>query len=318
MAGYALCPVDPSATTQAIDQLAASLSGISIDQLTTLSGPSSSPNSLTLSAFIPMVVGTSLCAASAAAINQWLEAPYDAQMARTRNRPLPKRAMSPLHAASFATLAGTVGIGTLATLNPLTALIGAGTIVLYAPFYTITKRHTIYNTWIGAVVGALPPLIGWAACTGDISPVTQPGAWAVPLLMFFWQFPHFNALAFTLRSSYASSGYRMLAVLDPAKNALVSLRYAVAMVPLTVAMPAVGLTSWLFAWLAMVPNGLMVWTAVRFWQRREERRAKELFWASLVHLPVFLGIAMLTKSGLWGSDEEEQEAEVEAGEAKMV
>ncbi|PAK71764.1 hypothetical protein B8W95_13125, partial [Staphylococcus pasteuri] len=87
----------------------------------------------------------------------------------------------------------------------------------------MSKRHTVYNTWIGSLVGAIPPLIGWAACTASIDPISQPGAWALFGVMFAWQFPHFMSLAHTLRSSYASSGYRMLAVLDPPKNALVSL-----------------------------------------------------------------------------------------------
>lgn len=328
MAGYAMCPVDPTSTHAAMDAFAQQLSstlpaGTSLDAI---AGPlatsvSSSPaNNLTLSVLLPAAVGTALCSASAATFNELIEAPYDAQMARTRARPLPRRYMTPLQASTFGALTGVVGVGTLYAINPLAASLGLGTILLYCPLYTIAKRHTIYNTWLGAVVGSIPPLIGWAACTDSLSPWTQPGAYAFFALLFFWQFPHFMALSHTLRSSYASSGYRMLAVLDPAKNALVGLRYSLALIPLCATFPALGLTNAVFPWLASVPNGIMAVTAWRFWRKREDRRAKLMFWASLVHLPVVLIMAMLCKKGLWGpteeeEDEDEQDRVLEGNEA---
>lgn len=109
----------------------------------------------------------------------------------------------------------------------------------------------------------------------------------------------------------------MLAVLDPAKNALVSLRYTLALLPLSFLFPPLGLTNVWFPWLSLAPNGLLAITAWRFWKKREERRAKELFWASLVQLPVVLILAMVCKKGLWGgSDEEEDEEEDELNELK--
>ncbi|SCV74688.1 BQ2448_7717 [Microbotryum intermedium] len=324
MAGYAMCPVDPSTTTAAMEAFAQSIAstGVSLQSLSstpTSAALSSSPaNNLTLSVLLPMTVGTALCSASAASLNELIEAPYDAQMARTRARPLPKRQLTPLHVATFGALTGTIGVGTLFAVNPLAGSIGLGTILLYCPLYTIAKRHTVYNTWLGAVVGALPPMIGWAACTSSIAPTTQPGAWAMFLVLYAWQFPHFNSLAYTLRSAYASSGYRMLAVLDPAKNALVSLRYSLALLPICWSFPLLGLTNPWFAFLATIPNGAMAWAAWKFWRRKEERNAKVLFWASLVHLPVVLGMAMLCKKGLWGSDvADEGAAEVDA-EVKQV
>ncbi|BGP03936.1 Protoheme IX farnesyltransferase [Rhodotorula toruloides ATCC 204091] len=312
MAGYAMCPVDPSTTAAAMDAFAQSL-GSSIPSDTSLLPAAtntlgaSPANNLTLSVLLPTTVGTTLCAFSAAAFNQLIEAPYDAQMARTRNRPLPKRTVTPLHAATYGALTGSVGLATLYAMNPLSAFLGLFTIVLYCPLYTISKRHSVYNTWIGSVVGAIPPLIGWAACTASVDPISQPGAWALFGLMFAWQFPHFMSLAHTLRSSYASSGYRMLAVLDPPKNALVSLRYSLALIPLCAAFPYLGLTNAAFAYLSLLPNGLLAVAAWRFWKKREERRAKELFWASLVQLPVILALAMACKKGLWGEDENDEE-----------
>lgn len=309
-AGYALCPFDPAqATRAAVDQLAASLAdstassassaaeaaatmAAQLDAAALLSAP-------TLSVLWPMAVGTALCAFSAASLNQLIEAPYDAQMPRTRNRPLPARVVSPLHAASFAALTGTAGLATLASINLPTAAIGLATVVLYCPFYTLMKRHSIWNTWLGAVVGALPPLIGWAACTGDISPWTQPGAWALFATLFAWQFPHFNALAHSVRSAYAVSGYRMLAVLDARLNARVALRYAIALVPISLSYPVLGLTNAWFPLLCASVNVPFVLSAWRFDRERTDRRAKELFFLSLFHLPIWVALALLTKTGLW-------------------
>ncbi|GEM11359.1 protoheme IX farnesyltransferase [Rhodotorula toruloides] len=323
MAGYAMCPVDPTTTAAAMDAFAQTL-GSSLPSDTTLLPAAtntlgaSPANNLTLSVLLPTTVGTTLCAFSAAAFNQLIEAPYDAQMARTRNRPLPKRTVTPLHAATYGALTGSVGLATLYAINPLSAFLGLFTIVLYCPLYTISKRHSVYNTWIGSVVGAIPPLIGWAACTASVEPTSQPGAWALFGLMFAWQFPHFMSLAHTLRSSYASSGYRMLAVLDPPKNALVSLRYSLALIPLCAAFPYLGLTNAAFAYLSLLPNGLLAVAAWRFWKKREERRAKELFWASLVQLPVILALAMACKKGLWGGDASDEEVLAGAAGTEVV
>ncbi|KAK4699607.1 hypothetical protein P7C70_g6653, partial [Phenoliferia sp. Uapishka_3] len=322
MAGYAMCPLDPTSATAAMDAFAQSLqltlppgAAIDIPHL-----PSTAPSDTAFSNLVlaPVTVGVALCSASAASFNQLVEAPYDAQMARTRGRPLPRRYMTPLNAATFGGITGVVGLGTLYAINPLCATIGLATILLYCPIYTITKRHSIYNTWLGAVVGGLPPLLGWAACTDSIDPLTQPGAWAMFAVLFFWQFPHFNALSHTVRASYASSGYRMLSVLDPPHNALVALRYSAAMIPLAFAFPALGMTNAIFPWLAMIPNGAMTWAAWRFWRKRSERNAKVLFWASLGHLSLFLVFAMACKKGLWekwtAKDEEEVVSEeVSAG-----
>ncbi|GAA5902131.1 protoheme IX farnesyltransferase [Sporobolomyces salmoneus] len=335
MAGYAMCPVDPSVTSAAVDAFAQSLSSSSSSLSSTseslLSSLGSSPaNNLTLSVLLPTTVGTTLCAFSAASFNQLIESPYDSQMTRTRSRPLPKRLITPLHSFFYGTLTGSLGLTTLYFINPLSSFLGLFTILLYCPLYTISKRHSIYNTWIGSIVGSIPPLIGWAACTDSLDPITQPGAWALFGLMFAWQFPHFMSLAHTLRSSYASSGYRMLSVLDPTKNALVSLRYSLALLPLCASFPALGLTNGWFGIVSLIPNGLMAICAWRFYRatrkdvegEKRERRAKELFWSSLVHLPVVLVMMLLMKKGLWGPDEEEEEEGVvvkkEKEEEKVV
>lgn len=277
MAGYALCPAE----------LVTLSSTASI-----LGGP--------VGTLLAFAIGTAACSASANAINQLREVPYDAQMARTRNRLLPSRSISPLQAATFATVAGTTGVGTLALLNPLTAILGAANIYLYAFVYTPMKRRHIANTWIGAVVGALPPLMGWAACTGTLNLLTDTPAWCLAALLFAWQFPHFNSLSHNLSSEYARGGYRMMSVTNPSLNRRTSLRYALALLPIcSVALPLSGAVSpWAYAILSLPPNCLLVAAAFQFWRQGTEKSARWCFWVSLIHLPAVMVLAMMTKKSL--------------------
>ncbi|KDN38421.1 hypothetical protein RSAG8_09515, partial [Rhizoctonia solani AG-8 WAC10335] len=213
--------------------------------LTAMSGVALCPLPTTVSALLATAAGTTLCSAAANTFNQIAEVPLDAQMVRTRNRPLVRRLISPAHAAAFGVVAGASGITILATLvNPLTAALGAFNIVLYSGVYTYMKRRSIINTWVGAVVGAVPPLMGWTACGGHLLPSPEHPVvfiWpssvgdlanTLPLdnplaaatlfaFLFAWQFPHFNAVSHLTRAGYAQAGYKMLSVLDPRHNALV-------------------------------------------------------------------------------------------------
>lgn len=294
MAGYALCPSE----LVALSSTAALLGG-------------------PVGTLLAFATGTAACSAAANAINQLREIPYDAQMARTRNRLLPSRTITPLQAAAFATAAGTSGVATLALLNPLTAALGALNIYLYAFVYTPMKRRHIANTWVGAVVGALPPLMGWAACTGTLHLVTDAPAWCLAALLFAWQFPHFNSLSHNLSSEYARGGYRMMSVTNPALNRRTSLRYALSLLPIcSVALPLSGAVSpWAYAILSLPPNCLLVAAAFQFWRQGTEKSARWCFWVSLIHLPAVMVLAMMTKKSLvdaviervWGLDEEEEE-----------
>ncbi|KAF7732593.1 Protoheme IX farnesyltransferase, mitochondrial [Apophysomyces ossiformis] len=260
--------------------------------LTTMSGYAMAPGAATVSTLLFTTIGTALCISSANAINQWIEVPYDAQMLRTRNRVLGRRQLSQFHAFSFGVLTGTTGVATLATMvNPLTAALGAANILLYTAVYTPMKRASIANTWAGAVVGAIPPMMGWAAVTNAL----DPGAWVLGAILYAWQFPHFNALAWNLRADYSKAGYRMMAVTDPKLNARVSLRYSLAMVPLCLSMPYLGLTSWLFAVDSTIVNAGLIWGAVRFWQHSNEKSGRQLFFGSVIHLPVLLALMMVHK-----------------------
>ncbi|KAJ2909674.1 Protoheme IX farnesyltransferase, mitochondrial [Coemansia aciculifera] len=258
-----------------------------------MAGYAVAPGTLQVVPLLWTAVGTTLCASSANAFNQWIEVPYDAQMKRTRNRPLPRHALAPGHALGFGVAAGGLGIGALAVcVSPVAAALGASNILLYAGAYTAMKRLTIGNTWAGALVGAIPPVLGWAAATGG---ALGPGAWVMGGILFAWQFPHFNSLAHTLRADYSQAGYRMMSVTRPRLNARVSLRYAVLMFPLTAALPLLGITD---PWLILdssVVNGFMAYCAYEFWRFPDAKRSRRLFFSSLVHLPVLLILIMVHK-----------------------
>ncbi|KAF9000759.1 UbiA prenyltransferase family-domain-containing protein [Cyathus striatus] len=295
--------------------------------LTSMGGVAISPLPATIPILLSTAIGTALCSAAANTLNQIQEIPFDAQMARTRSRPLVRRAVSPAHAAAFATVTGIAGPVLLWTMvNPVTAALGLANIALYAGVYTWMKRKSIWNTWVGSVVGAIPPLMGWTACGGQLLPsstypihlflpsflssapqlpldlalIDNPlSAFALFMLLFSWQFPHFNALSYIVRGSYAQAGYQMLSVLSPGKNALVALRHALLMVPVcSVLFPISGLTTWAFALTTLVPNAICVRAAWRFWRLGGEKEARVVFQHSLWYLPVVLGLMMLHKQGM--------------------
>ena len=136
--------------------------------LTTMTGYAMGTCPTTISSLAMVTTGTGLCIMSANSLNQWIESPFDTQMSRTRNRPIVRYAISPTHAFSTGIVSGVVGTGILASINPICAVLGFSNIVLYSGLYTMMKRTSIYNTWVGAIVGAIPPVIGWVANTGTI------------------------------------------------------------------------------------------------------------------------------------------------------
>ncbi|KAI9298905.1 protoheme IX farnesyltransferase [Neoconidiobolus thromboides FSU 785] len=262
--------------------------------LSTMCGYAAAPGAAELSTLLYTTVGTGLCISSANSLNQWVEIPYDAQMSRTRNRVLVKHALTPQHAFTFGITSGILGVTTLYQLvNPTVAALGLANIFLYTSVYTPLKRYSIINTWVGAVVGAIPPMMGWAASTGDLG----VGSWLLAASLYAWQFPHFNSLAWNLRSDYSKAGYQMMAVTDPNLNARVSLRYALALIPISIAFPAFGITTWWFALDSNIINIYMAVKAYSFWSRPNDKFARSLFFASLIHLPIFFALMLLHKSG---------------------
>ncbi|KAF3199311.1 Protoheme IX farnesyltransferase, mitochondrial [Orbilia oligospora] len=287
--------------------------------------PSTTLSAITL---LFLTVGTALCSASANTLNMLAEPHLDAQMTRTRNRPLVRGTIPPRNALLFAIFAGVSGVTCLLYgTNPTVAALGLSNIILYAGVYTPLKQRHVINTWVGAVVGAIPPLMGWAAAAGEFATtdsvyevLSHPGGWLIAGLLYCWQFPHFNSLSHGIRHEYAAAGYKMLASVNPAMNGRVAVRYSIAFFPVCIGLSICGVTDWGFAVDSSLLNGWITYEAIRFWRNvGEYGTGKRLFWASVWHLPGLLVLAMAHKKGLWkgvwrwvsGGGEEDEEDEDE-------
>lgn len=241
------------------------------------------------------LLGTSLVAAGAAALNEWLERDYDRLMQRTEDRPLPSGRIQPdLALLVGGALAGIGLVGLLFWVNPLTALLGAVTLVSYVCIYTPLKRVTSLNTVIGAIPGALPPLMGWTASHGALS----IQGWALFAILFFWQLPHFLAIAWLYREDYARAGFKMLPVVDPT-----GLRTGRGAISHTVGLLAISLFPFLYrmagGWYlgaALVLGAGFLVCAIRFASRLDRGSARILFFASILYLPLLLSILVLDKN----------------------
>lgn len=271
------------------------------------------PLNATVPQLMFLTLGTGLCSASANAINQGREPEFDKLMQRTVSRPIVRGLLTPGDAYRFAALAGSAGVGILALgVNPTVAVLGGANIVLYGWIYTSLKRRSIVNTWVGAIVGAIPPLMGWAAS----SPLSHPCAWCLAALLYAWQFPHFNALSHNIRNEYKSAGYVMAAHKNPRLNARVGFRYALLMFPICLGLTYWGVTDSVFPLDSALLNGWMAyWAGMFWWQQHKNYKngqtpspqgiklaniyAKRTFWASVWHLPGVLILAMLHKKGRW-------------------
>ncbi|OMJ21569.1 Protoheme IX farnesyltransferase, mitochondrial [Smittium culicis] len=261
--------------------------------LSAMAGYAIAPMASDLKTLAILTVGTGMCSAAANSINQWSEVPYDAQMKRTRNRPIVRGVIQPVSAMTFAACMGVAGTTSLFYfVNPITGILGLSNIILYAFIYTPMKRMSIANTWVGAVVGAIPPLMGWTAVTGAI----DPGALVLGGILFAWQFPHFNSLAFTIRKDYSVAGYRMMSVLNPPLNSRVSLRYSVAMLPLCGLMSYLNIADYWFLLDSSILNLYLIFYAYKFNKSSSNSTSRPLFFASLVHLPLLLILLILHKN----------------------
>jgi protoheme IX farnesyltransferase len=241
------------------------------------------------------VFGTALAAAGAAALNQWWERQLDALMHRTKSRPLPAGRMLARDALILGALLSVSGIAYLAiACNWLSALLAAATIAIYIFGYTPLKRISTTNTLVGAIPGALPPMIGWAAARGTL----EWPAWSLFAILFCWQMPHFYAIAWMFREDYARAGFRMLSSrgVDGASSGRQSVLFA-ALLVIASALPALlGLASRSFLILEVaVALGFLAF-AIRFHLKRDVDRARRLFIASIIYLPVLLVLLVLTKS----------------------
>jgi protoheme IX farnesyltransferase len=243
---------------------------------------------------LPMAVavtGTALVAGGAAVLNQVYERDTDALMRRTRLRPLPDGRVAPADARAFGYALSGLGLVLLAArANLLAALLALVTLIVYLTIYTPLKRRSSISTLVGAVPGALPPLIGWTASHGH---VTAGGA-ALFAIVFLWQIPHFMAIAWLYRDDYGKAGFPMLPVIEPEgrQAARQALLYSAALVPVTLVPTLVGLAGLIYAATALVLGLVLLALAIRFAMTRSDQSARALFLGSIVYLPL-LWIAMI-------------------------
>jgi heme o synthase len=253
-----------------------------------------STSPLNVSAMAAAVAGTALVAAGAAALNQVYERDTDALMQRTRMRPLPDGRITPSDARLFGLLLSAAGLALLGTLVnlPATAL-ALATLVTYLIIYTPMKRRSPTATLVGAVPGALPPLIGWVAAHGGLS----VGGAALFLIVFLWQIPHFMAIAWLYRDDYANAGFPMLPVIEPdgRRTGRQAVAYAAVLVPTSLIPVFIGLSGSVFGAVALVLGAALVWLSIRFAATRSDRSARWLFFFSIAYLPLIWIVMMADK-----------------------
>ena len=241
------------------------------------------------------VFGAALAAAGAAALNQWWERRLDALMHRTKTRPIPAGRMLPRSALIAGSLLSIAGVTYLRfTCNLLSASLAATTIVIYIFAYTPLKRISTANTLVGAIPGALPPMIGWAAASGRL----DPGAWSLFAILFFWQLPHFFAIAWMYREDYARAGFEMVSKGDDtgARSASQSVLFCMLLL-LVSGIPAfLGVVNSIYLGVELILNGLFIIVAMRFLRTQLATDARRLFLTSIAYLPLLLLALVLTKS----------------------
>jgi protoheme IX farnesyltransferase len=244
--------------------------------------------------FVSLLVGTALVSGGASALNQWAERDADARMLRTASRPLPAGRLAPVDALVFGLAISTVGLVLLAgAVNLLTALLALGSLSSYVLAYTPLKRVTSLCTLVGAVPGAIPPMMGWAAARGSLG----REAFALFGILFLWQLPHFLSIAWIYRDDYARGGFPMLPVTDPggASTARQSVAYAAALVPVTLLAGAATAAGETYLWGAVALGALFVGCTIAFAFARSVKTARRVFLASVFYLPAVLALMVLDR-----------------------
>ncbi len=240
------------------------------------------------------LLGTALLASGAAALNQLLERRQDALMRRTSGRPLPAGHLRPETVLAFGVACSVGGLVWLAfAANPLTALIGAVTLGCYLFVYTPLKRVTWMNTLVGAIPGALPPVMGWTAARGELS----AGGWALFAILAFWQLPHFFAIAWMYREDYARAGFQMLPAVDLDGRRMARLCVACTLVLLVASLGpfVLKLAGPFYLGSGLLLGIAFVAFAAQFARTLSDAKARQLFFFSVLHLPLLLAALALDK-----------------------
>jgi protoheme IX farnesyltransferase len=247
-----------------------------------------------LATFVHALLGTALLASGTAALNQWYEAESDAKMRRTRMRPIPAGRMTRRQGLVFGLLVSAAGFVELwAGSNPLTASLGLLTLLSYLLVYTPLKSRSPLCTPVGAIPGAMPPLIGYAAAGGRL----DAGAAALFLILFVWQFPHFDAIAWMYREDYARGGIRMLPVIEPdgGSTARRVVLCSLLLIPISLLPALLGISGGAYACAAIIAGLGLLHFGVQLGRERTVARARAVLVATVVYLPALLGVMVLDR-----------------------
>lgn len=248
------------------------------------------------SVLISLFIGTCLAAGAAGALNQWLEHEVDSRMVRTRNRPIPSGQVSPETALIYGLVLAIAGLGILwVGTNPLATALTFATLGSYLLVYTPLKLKTRWCTMIGAIPGALPPLVGWAAADNSIGLM----GWILFGILFTWQIPHFMAIAWTCREDYRQGGFQMATIVEPTGRSagLESFVHAALLLVLSLVPGFLGFTTfYLYEPVAALAGSYYLYCAYTFWQEmNKDHSAKRLFYASISYLPLLLAVLVLDR-----------------------
>lgn len=244
-------------------------------------------------------LGTWLIASGTAANNQFLEWRFDEKMKRTMSRPLPSSKISPLQSALFSYTLITAGLlYLLLVVNIVAGLVSLATTLLYLGAYTPLKKVSAANVFVGAIPGALPPVGGWAAVTGNLA---DPGMWILFAIVFFWQVPHVMAIAWVCKDDYRNAGFKMLPENDPAGTKAVSwiIICLLALIPATWALYTVGLSGSIYLAGGLLCSLVFLYYGVRFAIDRDKPSARKLMFASFGYLPLIWIFVFLDKIIWW-------------------
>ena len=243
------------------------------------------------------ILGTGLIASGTAALNQWYEREADRHMRRTAHRPLPEGRLSSGRALAFGVALSVAGFLELwLGVNLLAAAIGAFTLASYLFLYTPLKQRTWWSTTIGAVPGAMPPVIGYAAAAGTL----RAEAWVLAAVLFLWQFPHFYSIAWMYKEDYARAGIRMLPVVEPdcRSTARQIVLYGLALIPVSLAPGILGMSGRIYVIGASLLGIWFLHAGIRVALERTIVRARGVLMASVVYLPLLYGLMLFDRPGL--------------------
>jgi protoheme IX farnesyltransferase len=245
-------------------------------------------------ALLTTLIGTALIASGSAALNQWYERESDFKMRRTKTRPIPGGRMLANRALLFGWALAVAGFATLALgVNFLSGLLGLITLICYLFVYTPMKQRSSLSTVVGALPGAMPPMIGYAAASGELT----SQAWALFAILFVWQFPHFLAIAWMYKDDYSRAGIRMLPVVEPdgKSTSRQIVGYASTLIPVSLFPTLLGMTGKIYVVGALLLGGWFLYVGVRVAFDRTALRARQVLLASVIYLPLIYGLMVLDR-----------------------